>query len=290
MRPASSRLTAGLSGLPRARGDAPGERSRQDGGHLAPPRPRGCACGAARAGEDHDGSPAPAGMRRKGSRAVSPRRRLPRARGDAPYGVTGATKIMPAPPRPRGCAGGPSPGSRHRAGSPAPAGMRPVSVGRSPGSARLPRARGDAPSARLTCSRGTAAPPRPRGCAGMTRMYHVVGVGLPRARGDAPVFRREGLLELLAPPRPRGCAVDQSRGAVVMVGSPAPAGMRPPAPPPSARCCGLPRARGDAPRSAMRCAVAGSAPPRPRGCARRSARDDAIRWGSPAPAGMRLPP
>ena len=91
-----------LNGLPRARGDGPGQRRRRVGRPQAPPRSRGWTPrggGAVRGGA---GSPALAGMDPRPRSTGPPRWWLPRARGDGPYGHGPWERSSRAPPRSRG--------------------------------------------------------------------------------------------------------------------------------------------------------------------------------------------
>ena len=274
--------------LPRARGDAPGPvtneimpglpRARGDAPRLVPrpPTPRA-------------GSPAPAGMRPYSTEStaadsVAPPRprgrarhwapgfqpsRLPRARGDAPYGGEAWTP-PDGSPAPAGTRPPVRAGPRHL-GSPAPAGMRRSVADPFPMTSRLPRARGDAPmddtdghdvergspapagmrpSPNRSSRRSVKAPPRPRGCAAHDLADSRRDAAPPRPRGCA-IARLDSASALGSPPRPRGCARgDRGRRSTAT---------------------GVPRARGDAPFQTLVAVVHLPAPPRPRVCAHRHA-------------------
>ena len=278
---------------------------------MAPPRPRGCARQLPPSLVPLPGSPAPAGMRLTSASRWLLRRWLPRARGDAPSSGPQLSSNRSAPPRPRGCA---LQIRRHDSvlqAPPRPRGCARLADGEVVESRWLPRARGDAPWPRPTGARLRRsileAPPRPRGCAAHGEEPRPLPLGspapagmrrrpigslpgsqrLPRARGDAPPSEGRQACDGTAPPRPRGCARESGRTRTATNGSPAPAGMRPLRRASGAPRSGLPRARGDAPRTTSDTADRLLAPPRPRGCAADEATIHAIVGGSPAPAGMR---
>ncbi len=88
---------------------------------------------------------------------------------------------------------------------------------------------------------------------------------LPRTRGDGPCLGRIVTAPLLAPPHPRGWTPDRGAHRQAVRGSPAPAGMDPHRHLPVRPAPGLPRTRGDGPRSARWRTAPSWAPPHPRG-------------------------
>ena len=215
-----------------------------------------------------------------------------------------------APPHPRGStphqcwqAGAPE-------GSPASAGIDPISVHATQFATWLPRIRGDRPRHQRASLRRSQAPPHPRGS---TRSLTAFGDDLkgspasagidpstpsnggntprlPRIRGDRP-GRRSGLAGWCrAPPHPRGSTLPFAAPAPVEPGSPAPAGIDP-----SASCAAagdrrLPRTRGDRPAMAAIRRRRGRAPPHPRGSTLSAIPFRNGRGGSPHPRGSTLLP
>ncbi len=210
--------------LPRTRGDRP-----RPGGLLpvrgrAPPHTRGSTSrgrmGAGRAA----GSPAHAGIDppRQGSR--SSLRRLPRTRGDRPFGYTDKSPRIQAPPHTRGST------VIHRMrmiramGSPAHAGIDLSPIGSDKVSCWLPRTRGDRPRTTARTPKATTAPPHTRGStrpdgAQLPRRNGSpahAGIdlaaqsedrragGLPRTRGDRPAYSGTGDGVITAPPHTPG--------------------------------------------------------------------------------------
>ena len=213
-------------------------------------------------------------------------RGLPRTRGDGPGGLQLGQPLQAAPP--------------------APAGMDPTACRSMPRDPRLPRTRGDGPNWTDIDAPGFGAPPHPRGWtrswaehwlgpggspapAGMDPMRQAdprATAGLPRTRGDGPRELTQCSGAVAAPPHPREWTRVTLAQLIEMAGSPAPAGMDPgrcsTAPPPSR----LPRTRGDGPLYCEGYALAGKAPPHPRGWTPLERRRRADPRGSPAPAGM----
>ncbi len=192
------------------------------------------------------GFPALAGI---GPLRISTARRrcwLPRARGDRPALTEQEADVFAASPRSRGSARGsrctPDPergfpalagigphggGSWSREqGFPALAGIGPSASRSGPGTARLPRARGDRPAEGEWLIRWFAASPRSRGsarcgarhgdnCSGFPALAGIGPRGsrccsprarLPRARGDRPRSLQHGQTTSGASPRSRGSA------------------------------------------------------------------------------------
>ena len=131
--------------LPRARGDGPCPSQPYSSSRVASPRSRGWTLPHGSGATVLTGFPALAGMDRPDASGSRGRRRLPRARGDGPWGWRQMSRRGMASPRSRGWTRL-APGARGRArGFPALAGMdlRPAQVDRKVRG--LPRARGDGP-------------------------------------------------------------------------------------------------------------------------------------------------
>ncbi len=204
--PRPSTTTWPWSRLPRARGDRPAASPTTTRMTAAPPRTRdrpmpsiapALPCGApprtrgSTPGEDRErradgGSPAHAGIDRPGKRAPIRRKRLPRARGDRPVRQAQEVPPGPAPPRTRGSTRAPLLLRALRPGSPAHAGIDPLSRhGHLPAS-RLPRARGDRPYSAAEHIAERAAPPRTRGSTLQEGASHVRASGSPAHAGIDP--------------------------------------------------------------------------------------------------------
>ena len=187
--------------------------------------------------------------------------------------------------------------------------MDPVSATSAVSTGRLPRTRGDGPHWTFRVEGAPAAPPHTRGWtlfpsplratirgspahAGMDpppRASSLEPRRLPRTRGDGP-GRVAGLgLHRQAPPHTRGWTV-QDRGVEHRRrGSPAHAGMDPCLTSQSSRVTGLPRTRGDGPRSSAIRSSSTTAPPHTRGWTFLQWGLDLDEVGSPAHAGMDPP-
>ncbi len=213
--------------LPRRRGDGPSELMTVTVAGAAPPQARGWTPDAAAAGPEGDGSPAGAGMDPSSRPGAEPVSRLPRRRGDGPDARRRCRSARTAPPQARGWTG-PAVGHRFgQRGSPAGAGMdrSDVATGWTP--KRLPRRRGDGPTAGTIDTSGWAAPPQARGwtlggspCqgsspgspagAGMdlsTSGSRLTRARLPRRRGDGPLAHLRSCGGRMAPPQARGWTV-----------------------------------------------------------------------------------
>ncbi len=232
--------------------------------------------------------------------------RLPRARGDGPQSRRASASGAQAPPRTRGWTAGRGWTGRPLDGSPAHAGMDRSDCASAVSRRGLPRARGDGPHVRQGRHQRDGAPPRTRGWtppaagvlagrvgspahAGMdrpARRRRRTRGRLPRARGDGPaqVFGNVQVFE--APPRTRGWTDQPHDDQQHDDGSPAHAGMDQKFGVPAHIRTGLPRARGDGPRSGFQAARSAGAPPRTRGWTERMRRRGAPGRGSPAHAGM----
>ncbi len=232
--------------------------------------------------------------------------RLPRAGGDGPFGRGKHRHRLAAPPRRRGwTARRPAPSARPR-GSPAQAGMDLVDRADDGIGARLPRAGGDGPAARVIVRIMLLAPPRRRGWtaaaknflsedpgspaqAGMdpsARAMNSSSGGLPRAGGDGPSAGCISAGGSKAPPRRRGWTPTHPSAVAAHDGSPAQAGMDPTPRTSAPSRARLPRAGGDGPCDTAGPEIPAAAPPRRRGWTR--LRGDPRRQppGSPAQAGM----
>ena len=149
--------------LPRPRGDGPSSRDPTRFSVTAPPPTRGWTRPGGRSARRGSGSPAHAGMDPPSRGSAPSARRLPRPRGDGPGWSTGRTMPSQAPPPTRGWTR-----MVHRQddavpGSPAHAGMDPLSSCTPARRRGLPRPRGDGPRppARPGCR--VPAPPPTRG-------------------------------------------------------------------------------------------------------------------------------
>ncbi len=191
-------------------------------------------------------------------------------------------------------------------GSPACAGMDPPLALDWWYDPRLPRVRGDGPSASVVPARIAGAPPRARGwtprplarlaqrvgspaCAGMdpsvTRAT-TSGLRLPRVRGDGPAESITTGTVAKAPPRARGWTRPQRARYELLGGSPACAGMDPATDSAPPATMWLPRVRGDGPGLSVGVSDTGAAPPRARGWTLFTTRLPRAVDGSPACAGM----
>ena len=293
-------------GLPRARGDGPGLGADFKDLDVASPRTRGWTPAMRASHPAFFGFPAHAGMDPSHISSSTCRRRLPRARGDGPSDALERNAEVSASPRTRGWTfqllryqDGPG-------GFPAHAGMDPLPMVSIASGRRLPRARGDGPSA--CCVAGTLlmASPRTRGWtiygrgptgkgkgfpahAGMDPDFSECGFGagwLPRARGDGPVVDRLTYQKLLASPRTGGWTRSRPALRTARTGFPAHAGMDPSGARIPAASRGLPRARGDGPSSRRASGISSWASPRTRGWTRIRSRHHHRRLGFPAHAGM----
>ena len=274
--------------------------------HQAPPPTRGWTCAARPAPSPPRGSPAHAGMDPSQLGRIHSVPGLPRPRGDGPARAALLFADHVAPPPTRGWT---APRRRRRdpgAGSPAHAGMGLDVVALAVEHPRLPRPRGDGPVAIEAAVKRGLAPPPTRGWtrrhspggildrgspahAGMDRAqapFATSGHWLPRPRGDGPWYEERKSGEPKAPPPTRGWTARDGRRMGHVPGSPAHAGMDPPCSRSRAGRCGLPRPRGDGPRSILRSSGSPSAPPPTRGWTGRRAEPREVDDGSPAHAGM----
>ena len=297
------------SGLPRTRGDGPASPSSVSALGSAPPHTRGWSRACRRHSGHRPGSPAHAGMVPNGADACRSRARLPRTRGDGPMVTNPSTPRRVAPPHTRGWSLRRTERPEFGRGSPAHAGMVPLSQRVQNVFLRLPRTRGDGPDGRLAGKIERKAPPHTRGwsqrhrdCsrrsdgspahAGMVPREGPAGLrgrGLPRTRGDGPRSFFVRLRATWAPPHTRGWSLHPQAAIALGFGSPAHAGMVPRTRRPRADTDRLPRTRGDGPLR-LRCSgFMPAAPPHTRGWSLRVRARHARPSGSPAHAGM-VPP
>ena len=252
------------------------------------------------------GSPACAGMDPRLRTASPSATRLPRVRGDGPSTALVRHISKTAPPRARGWTRPREYDPPEGPGSPACAGMDPLSIISAADPARLPRVRGDGPGRPSASRRSASAPPRARGwtlapnrkgwfphgspaCAGMDPRSDASQPHrerLPRVRGDGPPCFAIRVAIVEAPPRARGWTPQYAGDAGVKRGSPACAGMDPRCSTPSSTRRRLPRVRGDGPREAHRRGDGRGAPPRARGWTLPFRLRCGLALGSPACAGM----
>ena len=113
--------------LPRTRGDGPQQRVYAAVQLEAPPHTRGWTRAGVGNAEDRIGSPAHAGMDPVPLATPRPPRWLPRTRGDGPGTGDLPEPDAAAPPHTRGWTHGGAAGRQHAQGSPAHAGMDPMS-------------------------------------------------------------------------------------------------------------------------------------------------------------------
>ena len=211
-------------GLPRTRGDGPLQPLRPSSLRLASPHTRGWTRLRERIRELEHGFPAHAGMDLRSTAGAARPPRLPRTRGDGPLASCVRAMLFEASPHTRGW----TPASRcarsPRGGFPAHAGMDPGRSVRAGSSRRLPRTRGDGPSAGARTSTGTPASPHTRGWTPLQVRAGVLergfpahagmdpaptssprsAAGLPRTRGDGPQARSPAAASSVASPHTRG--------------------------------------------------------------------------------------
>ena len=192
--------------FPRTRGDGPWYSVQSDVPPMVPPHPRGWSLRAANLPVGTHGSPAPAGMVPSRNKPQSPPARFPRTRGDGPFVQAVQHQLFKVPPHPRGWSLAGEGCPEIIGGSPAPAGMVPISIPALPALPWFPRTRGDGPDSQVVGFGGSGVPPHPRGWsrhgrarrgpypgspapAGMVRSLVVLSGGggrFPRTRGDGP--------------------------------------------------------------------------------------------------------
>ena len=294
--------------IPRTRGDGPSKRTlrafrRQDSPHARGWTPQGSRHLAIR-----PGFPARAGMDPRWKARSTSGSRIPRTRGDGPvvYAVLSHGNLDS--PHARGWTARRNALSAIPGGFPARAGMDPVRG--TPGFPRrwIPRTRGDGPSASDRGYRLAPDSPHARGwttirraprCAtrgfparaGMDPKGSQVRAqrrGIPRTRGDGPACVADDEGPGTDSPHARGWTPVSGGRVRVRLGFPARAGMDPRARPPASAPPGIPRTRGDGPRSSTSAAGRSGDSPHARGWTRRAGPPTSARGGFPARAGMDL--
>ncbi len=241
-----------------------------------------------------------------GAPCASTATRLPRSRGDGPIARLAILYWRVAPPLTRGWSLDTEGSDDCDSGSPAHAGMVPVTPRQAAAKMRLPRSRGDGPPPFSRLGAFVSAPPLTRGWSPPLSLEWLVLDGspahagmvpgptcgslppawLPRSRGDGPWSRPDFRGTRWAPPLTRGWSPHHEARASRPVGSPAHAGM---VPPPAAKYHAprwLPRSRGDGPPAWIETLMGFPAPPLTRGWSHYKRRGTSIPGGSPAHAGM----
>ena len=210
--------------LPRTRGDGPRSGWPTLRCPTAPPHTRGWTPLAEATTVDPVGSPAHAGMDPALDEDEAEDGRLPRTRGDGPSTMSSWGPTPPAPPHTRGWTPEPGDEGSAKPGSPAHAGMDPMTSSAVCRARRLPRTRGDGPAHTWTQIGRHRAPPHTRGWTWACTRHRGMGRGspahagmdpgrtdgedgygrLPRTRGDGPRRRVPSMLAKEAPPHTRG--------------------------------------------------------------------------------------
>ena len=293
-------------GVPRTRGDGPGDVVTA--GHVGggSPHTRGWTVLAVRAGWMRDGFPAHAGMD-PGRRSARGRRPgVPRTRGDGPASITSTSTSTPGSPHTRGWTPPFAAAVRAEAGFPAHAGMDPSRSDAAAGDRGVPRTRGDGPRTDTSERRCAWGSPHTRGWTRRLRRRHPVGRGfpahagmdpcpgpsrrratwVPRTRGDGPRADLDPPAGMEGSPHTRGWTPDDPRAARVHVGFPAHAGMDPRTQRRGPVRAGVPRTRGDGPLRRQGLPALGVGSPHTRGWTRRLRCGDRADAGFPAHAGM----
>ena len=178
---------------------------------------------------------------------VKMKQRLPRTRGDRPVIAMNEDLIHVAPPHTRGSTQGMLDRLSGRRGSPAHAGIDPLTSRTSIVPGRLPRTRGDRPAQTLELLTVALAPPHTRGSTRITLGTVLVVEGspahagidplpgswsatwerLPRTRGDRPAPCCPSVSSVMAPPHTRGSTQSLYQSTPLSSGSPAHAGIDP---------------------------------------------------------------
>ena len=232
--------------------------------------------------------------------------RIPRARGDGPLAEGRGGAGRGDSPRSRGWTVRRGGVGRRGRGFPALAGMDPSGACAGGSWSRIPRARGDGPSASPSATWSAADSPRSRGWTPLRRrdlltvqgfpalagMDPPAGPGarppsrIPRARGDGPPLYVDEPDPKKDSPRSRGWTQPLAgRGGRVM-GFPALAGMDRRQRWVRERCVGIPRARGDGPKPSHLSRMIAWDSPRSRGWTRATGVGGLGGGGFPALAGM----
>ncbi len=247
MDPAARTGRASRVGLPRTRGDGPPEEPTDARNPQASPHTRGWTRPPRSAARPAAGFPAHAGMDPVGVGDRERRRRLPRTRGDGPWGGGPPSDGTGASPHTRGWTPGHRVPEVQLGGFPAHAGMDPSISSRCRPGGWLPRTRGDGPPICGRCARRTPASPHTRGwtqsgwlCASPPDGFPAHagmdpaagpkdnrGGRLPRTRGDGPLTARAPGRGVRASPHTRGWTHAHHVHFVRVEGFPAHAGMDP---------------------------------------------------------------
>ena len=186
MDPERTGSRSAVAGLPRTRGDGPVGSSCPRWNRRASPHTRGWTRIRHRGRRAGAGFPAHAGMDHVEDGQALAGERLPRTRGDGPYAVTSMVEKSMASPHTRGWTGHSQ--DRHLSvhGFPAHAGMDPCSPSSRPRCTRLPRTRGDGPSASHPMIGYHVASPHTRGWTPDRRRDRGRDAGFPAHAGMDP--------------------------------------------------------------------------------------------------------
>ena len=232
--------------------------------------------------------------------------RLPRTRGDGPATPAHRLRLVGASPHTRGWTLRDHGDADPERGFPAHAGMDLTHTYALLHVSRLPRTRGDGPSARTRAADRTPASPHTRGWtrrhrerghrhpgfpahAGMDPPHSIQGYRfdrLPRTRGDGPYYLWVCTCEHEASPHTRGWTPFRPAAAHLSSGFPAHAGMDPTLHETAAGAARLPRTRGDGPVLSGVKTHERKASPHTRGWTRDEEHPDGRAPGFPAHAGM----
>ncbi len=227
-------------------------------------------------------------------------------RGDRPVSPVCPCDALPAAPHARGSTRDAACAGARRDGCPACAGIDPRAAAPRAARLRLPRMRGDRPSAAAMRLWSSSAAPHARGstrrllvlvsptvgcpaCAGIDPRLITCsscGSGLPRMRGDRPDAHGRRVRRAVAAPHARGSTRHGDYHARGSPGCPACAGIDPTMAASCAWCPWLPRMRGDRPESNCATRRAYSAAPHARGSTRNRASHGGLKGGCPACAGI----
>ena len=194
------------AGIPRTRGDGPMTGRCPSLGPPDSPHTRGWTASTDSRGPPPRGFPAHAGMDPMRWPRSAGRHRIPRTRGDGPFSTVTPVRLLRDSPHTRGWTRWHRSLTPRRSGFPAHAGMDRGSGASSSASRRIPRTRGDGPSAGISVTseavdsphtRGWTQPGNPRqrapsgfpAHAGMDPAGQPATTprsGIPRTRGDGP--------------------------------------------------------------------------------------------------------
>ncbi len=231
---------------------------------------------------------------------------LPRVRGDRPGSAIIISKCGAPPPRTRGSTPVSCSLMFTETASPAYAGIDPTVHPHRHSTARLPRVRGDRPTAADSDPRLSVPPPRTRGSTRCRSCGLLIGTAspayagidppfvpahrcrhsLPRVRGDRPVSQIVINDLRMPPPRTRGSTRPMSRKRRRQEASPAYAGIDPLQPIACQVVQRLPRVRGDRPLRPRLPPMLKKPPPRTRGSTPKNSRSHLQAHASPAYAGI----